>query len=120
MLGATVEHASTLAEDLLRWETRGPGDTENAMRRLARRYGVPYATFWRLRYRQPKDIYLSVYLKLRAAYDAERSRQLDRLCHDIEKTAAVAGADCDSVRAAQALVDAARRAPPPSQEAAGR
>ncbi len=40
---ADVLHARSLAADLLGWETRGPGDTANAMRRIATRTASPTA-----------------------------------------------------------------------------
>lgn len=104
---AYVQRAATWAEDLLGWESRGPGDTDNAMRRLSRKTGVSYATFWKLRYRRPKDLMVSVFFKLEAAYEAARLHQIERLTNDIETTARTAGSDRASVRAALALVDAA-------------
>lgn len=106
MSDTSISEASSWAEELLRWESRGPGDTNNALRRLARKTGVSYSTFWALRYRQPKDIYLSVYTKLASAYRAERQRQIQRLIHDLEITKAVAGPDGAAVAAAEAVVRA--------------
>ncbi|VFU07904.1 hypothetical protein [Methylocella tundrae] len=102
-----VERASVWADALVRKETRGPGDLDNAMRRAARASGVPYSAFWALRYRRPKDILASIYFALRDAYEAERARQLQALKHELEITAAQAGDSAHSVRAAQALVDEA-------------
>lgn len=104
---SSVDQASAWADQLLRWESRGPGDTKNALRRLARRTGVSYATFWSLRYRRPKDLYCSVFDKLHAAHESARQHQLARLTDEIETTKARSGADRASVRAALALVDAA-------------
>ncbi len=101
---AFVNKAANWADALVRLESRGPGDLENAMHRVARKTGVPYRTFWNLRYRRPKDIFTSVYFKLGTAYDAARQHQIERLTNDIETTAAVAGPDRASVRAAMALV----------------
>lgn len=104
---AYVQQAASWAEDLLGWESRGPGDTDNAMRRLSRKTGVSYATYWKLRYRRPKDLGVSVFFKLQAAYEAVRQHQIKRLTDETKTTAALAGPDRASVRAAQALVDAA-------------
>ncbi len=38
----TAATARSWANELLRRESRGPGDMENAMRRLETRYGIPY------------------------------------------------------------------------------
>lgn len=69
-------------------EARGPGDMENAMRRLEARYGVPWRTFWQLRYRPPADVFVGVYLSLKAAYEAECERQERLLRHEREITKA--------------------------------
>ena len=102
---AFVEDASRWARALVSSESRGPGDLDNAMRRVERRHGIPYRTLWGLRYRQPKDMLTSVYFALQAAYDAERARQLRALQHEIEIEKAAGRASSNSVRAAQALLD---------------
>jgi transposase-like protein len=86
--------------------SRGPGDTENAMRSIAREYGVDYGTLWRLRYRRSsiKDIGVTVYMSLKAAYQAECERQLRKLKNEIANTEAVAGAASTVVDEAKALV----------------
>ena len=71
---------------------RGPGDMENAMRRLEARYWVPWRTFWQLRYRPPSDVFVGVYLRLKAAYEAECERQERLLRHEREITKAKASA----------------------------
>lgn len=102
----TVASAQKWASDLVQRESRGPGDMENAMRRLESRYGIPWRTFWSLRYRPPTDLFVSVYQRLEAAYQAERHRQMRLLQHEIEITSIVAGPDAPAVRAGLALVDA--------------
>lgn len=91
------------ANELVRRESRGPGDVDNAMRRLEARYGIPASTLWRLRYRTPTDIFVSVFLKINAAYQAECERQLRLLEHDLAITKAKAGDFHPAVRAAEAL-----------------
>lgn len=83
---SAVAKAQYMAEQLLRQETRGNGDTNNAMHRLARRYKLPYSLLWRLRYRKPKDMLLSHWTALCAAYEAECQRQAARLQHEYEIT----------------------------------
>lgn len=101
---AYVDQAATWAKQLTQTEARGPGDMENAWRRLEARYGVSWRTFWALRYRRPREITAFLFDQLKAAHSAECERQMRRLQHDIEITQAIAGPDCPAVRAAQALV----------------
>lgn len=100
----TVEQSALWARELTRREARGPGDIESAWHRLQARYGVPFRTFWALRYRRPKSITADIYLRLCAAYQAECDRQMRKLRHELEITKTVAGADHAAVRAAETLV----------------
>lgn len=99
--------AVTEARDWAKWlvhnEMRGPGDMENAMRRLEARYGVAYSTFWGLRYRPPKDMFVSVYERLRDAYVAEHEKHERALKHEREITQAKSWAAANLARAAAAL-----------------
>jgi len=99
-----VEQASAWSNDLIARESRGPGDMPNAMRRLARRYGLHYGTLRSLRYRLPKSITASAFAALRAAYEAECQRQIRKLEHELEITKTIAGPDHAAVRAGMALV----------------
>lgn len=101
---ALVTEAREWANRLTLREARGPGDTENAMRRISQRYGVDFNALWSLRYRPPKRIFADVYFALRAAHEAECERQLRLLAHDLEITRAKAGPDHAAIRAAAALV----------------
>ena len=71
-----VSNARDWANELILRESRGPGDLDNAMRRLEARYGISANTFWRLRHDRIKDIYVSTYTRLQAAYLAECDRQV--------------------------------------------
>jgi hypothetical protein len=104
---AYVDQAADWAQRLTHTEARGPGDMENAWRRLEARYGVPWRVFWSLRYRRPPEIATSIYMRLLAAYQAECERQLGRLEHEIKITSAIVGARHPVVASAQAVVDAA-------------
>jgi hypothetical protein len=101
---AYVDQAAMWAKRLTQTEARGPGDMENAWRRLEARYGVSWRTFWALRYRRPREITAYLFDRLKAAHAAECERQMRRLQHDIEITKAIAGPDAPAVRAAEALV----------------
>jgi hypothetical protein len=83
LAAAIVDDAASMARTLVRREARGPGDTDNAMRRLEARYGVPYGVLWSLRYRKPKDILASAFLTLSNAYEAECERQRRAIEHDL-------------------------------------
>jgi hypothetical protein len=77
-----IADARTWANELVRRESRGPGDMENAMRRLEARYGISWRTFWTMKYRPPTDVFVGVYLTLKAAYEAECQRQERRFAHE--------------------------------------
>ena len=104
MPDAFVGNARDWANELVRRESRGPGDYENAMRRLENRYGIPWQTFWRLRHRPPKDIFVSIYVRLQAAYQNECERQMRLLRHEIEIAKAKGLADAPAVVQAEIAV----------------
>ncbi len=83
-----VADARHWANELLRRESRGPGDSESAMRRLEARFGIPWRVFWSMKYRPPTDVMVGVYLRLNAAYQAECERQERLLKHEREITQA--------------------------------
>ena len=102
--GTYVDEAKSWADKMVARESRGPGDTDNAMRRLQYKYGVSFNDLWRLRYRPPKRIWTDVYERIRQAYEAQRQEQIRRLKHEIAITEKITGADNASVHAAKALV----------------
>ena len=99
--------AQQWANELVRREARGPGDMENAMRRLESRYGIPWRMFWSLRYRPPTDVLTGLYFKLHDAYRAECGRQMRKLEHEIAITKIIAGPDDRAVRAAETILEKA-------------
>jgi hypothetical protein len=103
---AYLDQAATWSKDLTRMKARGPGDTENAMRRLEREYGIDYGFLWSLRYRRERlrTISISVYESIRAAYRAECAAQMRKLEHDLKRTEEITGPDNAAVRAARAMV----------------
>lgn len=99
-----VDMAADIASRLVQRESRGPGDLDNAMRRLEARYGVDYRLLWSLRYRRPKDILLGHWRRLLAAYEAECERQRAHYEHELHTTRALrSGTDTPLIRAAAAL-----------------
>lgn len=94
MSDATINDADHLVSEARDWSAallakvhQGPGDTvEAAMYRAEQKYGVPAQAFWMLRYRRPRNLLVTVYLGLKAAYEAECGRQEARLRHELEIT----------------------------------
>lgn len=74
------------------------------MRRLEARYGIPWRTFWSLKYRPPSDVFVSIYNRLQAAYQSECERQMRLLAHEIEIAKAKGLAGAPAVEAAEALL----------------
>ncbi len=105
---AYLDQAAIWSRDLTQMKSRGPGDTENAMRQIEREYGVDYGFLWSLRYRRDRlrIISISVYESIRAAYRAECAAQMRKLGNEITRTEEIAGADSAAVHAAKALLDA--------------
>lgn len=103
---AYIDQAVVWSKDLTRMRARGPGDMENAMRSLERDYGIDYWFIWQLRYKRDRLKFLSVsiYDRLKAAYQAECERQVRKLQHEITTTEQIAGPDNAAVRSAKALV----------------
>lgn len=109
-IDATVVQSAKWADALLGRLYSGRGDMDVAMHRAEQRYGIPARTFWTLRYRPPREIFASVYLKLKAAYEAEVAAQEARLRHEIEVTRRVRGNAVDAalVDEAEALLGTAK------------
>jgi hypothetical protein len=104
-----VHEAQRWASALLEREHRGPGDTlDAAMWRAEQKWGIDHSTFWALRYRPPREMFVSVYMRLRQAYEMECVRQEARLQHELMLAKAVGlhAATSPAVREAQALLGA--------------
>lgn len=101
---SSVSEAQHWARDMVNRESRGSGDSENAMRRLGNRYGISWRVFWTLKYRVPKSICADVWKQVRDAYQNEIARQQRQLQHDLEVTKALYP-DAKSVASAAAFLD---------------
>lgn len=102
-----VADARHWANALVTREFRGPGDTiDAAMWRAEQKWGIERSTFWSLRYRPPQEIFVSVYMRLRQAYDTEVARQEARLQHELAlaKAAGLNAASSPAYREAEALL----------------
>lgn len=99
---AYIADAAMLSKKLTRMKARGAGDIENAMRQIEREYGIDYGFLWSLRYRvdRLKFISHSIYLRIQAAYWAERERQMRKLAHEVEVEKAM-GVSSDIVAQAE-------------------
>lgn len=87
-----VANATKWSKALWKKTYDGMGDTqEAAMYRAEQQYGVPAQTFWALKYRPPKDILASIYMRLYAAYHNECERQEAKLRHELELAKALQG-----------------------------
>jgi hypothetical protein len=103
MSGSHVIEARRMASELVAWETKGNGDTENAMRRVEAKYGVPFGFQWSLRYRPPNDLLMGLFLRLQSAYQQKLNDQLKRLEHERSITEAKGWFAQNLVAAADAL-----------------
>jgi hypothetical protein len=100
---AIVDQARGWSRDIVNADVRGPGDLENAMRRAESRWGIPFAAMWALRYRPPKDVAASIYLRLRDAHAAMCEAQMRKFKDELDKTRRECGRDALLVRAAVAV-----------------
>ena len=81
-MSEAVLNAKHWLDAMVKRETRGAGDTVNAIRRLSNRHGIPYGLLWSIRYRPPKDLFVGMYQRIEAAYDAETRRAVTALEHE--------------------------------------
>lgn len=94
-----VEEAKGWADFLVRREFRGPGDTlDAAMARCERKHRIARSVLWGLRYRPPKDMMVSLYMRLRSAYEAELTKLDQRIEEEIRK-AELLGTDARNSKA---------------------
>jgi hypothetical protein len=105
----TLEAASYYADELLKLEARGPGDTEGALFRLEQRYGIGPNQITHLRAGRAKSCDVSLFARLRLAYLDLCEKKLRMLQHKIE-IERVSGDDtnadlADRLRAIAAEID---------------
>lgn len=102
---SSVHVASDYANRMVLREAKGPGDVEDAMRRIEAATGIGFSTLWGLRYRPPKTIDHDKFKRLREAYFSLCERQLASLKHELEIEAMQGRGDafCDLVDEAEAV-----------------
>ncbi|MER9652462.1 hypothetical protein NKJ26_02955 [Mesorhizobium sp. M0152] len=66
-----IAKAAKMTKEMVKLETEGTGDTDNAMRRLSDRHKLPYQLLWNLRFRPPKSIAYDLVLFIAEAYRKE-------------------------------------------------
>lgn len=81
---SSAETASGYVNRMIERESRGWGDTSNAMERLHRRYGLPFWTLNHLRTRRAKTIDATLFHRIRAAYLDMCERQIAHLRHELD------------------------------------
>lgn len=102
-MSKAVEVAAFWVNSMVQREAKCSGDTINAMRRISNRHCVPYSLLWALKYRPPKDLYVSAFEKLEAAYDKELRSAVSALDHERKLTEAKTGIGARIVAAVNAL-----------------
>ncbi|TPL40659.1 hypothetical protein [Mesorhizobium sp. B2-4-6] len=94
-----VAQAQGWADFLVRKEFRGPGDTvDAAMARCERKHRISRSVLWGLRYRPPKDMMVSLYMRLRSAYEDELGKLDQRIEEELRK-AELLGTDATNSKA---------------------
>ena len=77
-----VADARKWADALVMREYQGPGQMDRAIDRASQKTGLDRHVVWSLRYRPPTDILVSVYSRLKEAYEAECARQMRLYEHE--------------------------------------
>ena len=112
---SSAEIAAGYVRRMVESETRGWGDTKEALRRLGVKYGLPFWTLNNLRIGRAKTVEASVYNRIKAAFADQCRRQAERLLHEAEMAeAGNPNADMeaiqDQIRALVAQLEAAKGA----------
>lgn len=102
-MSKATDVAQKWVESMVLRETRKPGDTVNAMRRLSERYKIPYSLLFSLKYRPPKDLWVSEFEKLEAAYNDSIRRAVTALDQERKLTEAKTGIGARIMSAVAAL-----------------
>lgn len=106
-----VSDAQERVKKMIRRESRGPGDTLNAMRRIADDMGLSYGEVWKLRYRPGKSIDAHIYAAVFDGYERQRAQQAALFAAERSDASPESFAARLLVRAADALVGAGDRSP---------
>jgi hypothetical protein len=83
---AFVEEASAWAKELVRGESRYPGDYLPAMKRVASKLGLPFTVLWALHYRKPKSLGVEKYAAIAKAYADAQARKRNQERESVQAT----------------------------------
>ena len=106
--------ASGFVRRMVENETRGWGDTDNALSRLEAKYGLPFWSLQNLRTGRAKTVEASLFNRIKAAFVDHCGKQAARLLHEADMAKEVTpedvdlGAIQDEIRALQARLAAAQ------------
>jgi hypothetical protein len=106
--------ASSFVRRMVENETRGWGDTDNALNRLEAKYGLPFWSLQNLRTGRAKTVEASLFNRIKAAFVDHCGKQAARLLHEADMAKEVTPEDVDlgaiqnEIRALQARLAAAQ------------
>ncbi len=106
--------ASGFVRRMVENETRGWGDTDNALSRLEAKYGLPFWSLQNLRTGRAKTVEASLFNRIKAAFVDHCGRQAARLLHEADMAKEVTPEDVDlgviqdEIRALQVRLAAAQ------------
>lgn len=110
---STAEVASGYVRRMVENETRGWGDTDNALTRLEAKYGLPFWSLQNLRTGRAKTVEATLYNRIKAAFVDHCGKHAARLLHEAQMAKAidpdvdVAGIE-DQIRALVAKLETAK------------
>lgn len=76
--------ATGYVKRMVQRESRGPGDIDNALRRIGQRYGLPFWSLWHLRKGKAKTCDVTLFAGIKGAYLDMCQRQAESLLHEIK------------------------------------
>lgn len=84
----SVEAATEYVRRMTKLESDGPGDIDNALRRIGAKFGLGFWTLWHLRKGKAKSIDSTIYARIRSAYLELCATKARNLLHEINIEAA--------------------------------
>lgn len=80
---STAEQATFYVREMALRESRGNGDTQNALQRVCMKYGLSFWPMEHLRRGKAKSVDSELYRKIRKAYVSFCEREIKKLQHEI-------------------------------------